>query len=310
MSGAQPAGEEPAGRPDTVFFLSDYGQQDEFVGVVHAVLRRLAPEVRVIDLTHRIPPFDVRAGAAALVRALPHLGPGVVLGVVDPGVGSLRRGVAARAADPTRDLYFVGPDNGLLTPAVEAWGGCAEAVELAGRPVPAGPTGSSRPVTFDGRDVFAPAAAALCQGDALVSLGTPIAPEGLVRIPDPVWSEGRAGAWRALRSEITWVDRFGNVQLAVPGPVALASIGPGPVVLEVERPGPESGPGRPPPAVPAPGPEGRIEGVPLARAFADLEPGELGLLVDANDQLAVVLGEGSAAARLGVSAGGLVQLLW
>jgi hypothetical protein len=216
----------------------------------------------------------------------------VVLGVVDPGVGSSRRSVAAQGAAPTPDLFFVGPDNGLLTPALEAAGGCREAVELDGRPA----GGDRRTATFDGRDVFAPAAAALCLGAPLARLGAPVVPAELVRIPGPVWSEGRAGAWRAIRSEITWVDRFGNVQLAVPGPIARASIGSGPVIVEVERAGTPTA--------------GRFEGVPLVRAFADLEPGELGLLVDANDQLAVVLGEGSAAAVLGVVAGGLVELLW
>ena len=100
--------------PDTVFFLSDYGTRDEFAGVVRAVLRRLAPAAVVIDLTHEVPPFDVAAGARTLLRALPHLGPGVVLAVVDPGVGSARRGVAIEAASDGGPSFFVGPDNGLL----------------------------------------------------------------------------------------------------------------------------------------------------------------------------------------------------
>ncbi len=101
MSGTQPPG--PAA-PGTIFFLSDYGLRDEFVGVVHAVLARLAPGTAVIDLTHEIAPFDVRSGAAALARALPHLGEGLVLAVVDPGVGGPRRAIAletAPASGPT-----------------------------------------------------------------------------------------------------------------------------------------------------------------------------------------------------------------
>ena len=105
-------------RPDTVFFLSDYGTRDEFAGVVRAVLRRLAPAATVIDLTHEVPPFDVAAGARALARSIPHLGDGVVLGVVDPGVGSARRCVALRVVGE-RQRFFVGPDNGLLLPAAE-----------------------------------------------------------------------------------------------------------------------------------------------------------------------------------------------
>ncbi|HEY5244790.1 MAG TPA: SAM-dependent chlorinase/fluorinase, partial [Acidimicrobiales bacterium] len=111
----------PAGA-DTVYFLSDYGLADEFVGVVHAVLRRLAPGIAVVDLVHEIPPYDVRAGAAALVRAVPHLGPGVVLAVVDPGVGGSRRGLVLEIDGPDR-RWFVGPDNGLLLAAAARAGG-------------------------------------------------------------------------------------------------------------------------------------------------------------------------------------------
>ena len=84
--------------PRTVFFLSDFGTEDEFAGVVHAVIAARAPGTTVIDLTHHIPPFDVRAGSHTLVRAVPHLGPGVVLAVVDPGVGTARRGIALEVA--------------------------------------------------------------------------------------------------------------------------------------------------------------------------------------------------------------------
>jgi S-adenosylmethionine hydrolase len=85
--------------PCTVFFLSDFGTEDEFAGVVHAVIAARAPGTTVIDLTHHVPPFDVRAGSHTLVRAVPHLGPGVVLAVVDPGVGTLAR--PWRSSGPT-----------------------------------------------------------------------------------------------------------------------------------------------------------------------------------------------------------------
>ncbi|HXN60167.1 MAG TPA: SAM-dependent chlorinase/fluorinase, partial [Acidimicrobiales bacterium] len=142
----------------TVFFLSDFGTQDEFAGVVHAVIAARAPGTTVIDLTHHTPPFDVRAGSHTLVRAVPHLGPGVVLGVVDPGVGTDRRGVAIEIALPSgRTMYFVGPDNGLLVAAAEsvAEAPIARVVELE-RHAPS----PERGATFDGRDLFAPAAAA------------------------------------------------------------------------------------------------------------------------------------------------------
>ncbi len=135
--------------PPAIFFLSDYGTADEFVGVVHAVLHRRAAGVTVIDLSHQVPPFDVAAGGSMLARSVPHLGPGVVLAVVDPGVGTGRRAVAvavtaaARAAamapgsprppesshrlGPT---WLVGPDNGLLVPAADALGGAVRVIEL------------------------------------------------------------------------------------------------------------------------------------------------------------------------------------
>ena len=127
-------------RYDTVTFLTDYGLDDEFVGVVKSVIRELAPHVTVVDLTHGIRPFDVRGGALALARAIPYVPEGVVLAVVDPGVGTARRAVAIEVADGAGVL--VGPDNGLLAPAVaiarrSAAGGRADEPGL-----PAGRAGS------------------------------------------------------------------------------------------------------------------------------------------------------------------------
>jgi S-adenosylmethionine hydrolase len=110
-------------RYSTVTFLSDYGRTDEFVGVVHSVIRALSPDVRVIDLTHDIPPYDVRAGGLTLARSAQYLSAGVVVAVVDPTVGSLRRPIAVEVGDGASVL--VGPDNGLLAPASDA-GGVAE----------------------------------------------------------------------------------------------------------------------------------------------------------------------------------------
>ncbi len=264
--------------PDTVFFLSDYGRQDEFVGLVHAVVRRLAPAAAVVDLVHEVPAFDVRAGALALARTVPHLGPGVVLAVVDPGVGSNRRGLLLQSGT---GRSYVGPDNGLLLAAAEAEGGVARALTLPG-PRSGGAT------TFDGRDVFAPAAAALCRGEDPGALGAATDPASLVRLPDPVVERGRGpeGAW--LRAEVTWVDRFGNVQLALAAAQAEDLTG----IALLARPG--------------------AEGL-LARrvaAFEDLGPGELGIVADASGQLALVAGRASAAGRLGLVPGDLVELSW
>ncbi len=194
--------------PPTVFFLSDYGTEDEFVGVVHAVLAVASVGVAIIDLTHQIPPFDIRAGAMALERAAPFLGPGVVLAVVDPGVGSGRRGVclevSPRGPGPA---FFVGPDNGLLLPAAELVGGGSIVRAIALPPVP----GQAR--TFDGRDLFAPAAAALSRGVPLGELGPAFDPDSLVRlVPPAVAHLTLADGRRSLRAEVVWVDRFGNLR--------------------------------------------------------------------------------------------------
>src|SRR5688500_16720615 len=138
---------------DTLSFLSDYGTVDEFVGVVKSVVRTLAPHVTVVDVTHDIAPHDVRAGSLALMRAAQYLAPGVVVAVVDPGVGTDRRAVAVEVGDGANGdgHVFIGPDNGLLAPAVSMTGGAQRAVALTNAeyhlPMPGGPT-------FAGRDVF------------------------------------------------------------------------------------------------------------------------------------------------------------
>ena len=254
-----------------------------------------------------MPPFDVRAGSHTLVRAVPHLGAGVVLGVVDPGVGTSRRGVALEVRRPASGgtLRFVGPDNGLLVAAAEA---AAEApisrvVELR-RDEPA----PDRGPTFDGRDLFAPAAAALCAGAAPEDLGEPVDPASLVRLAGGVVEQGRLDDGRAcLRAEVTWVDHFGNLQLAATVADArvagIPSAGSIDLAARLES-GRESLRGLPPSLVP--------EGVRLrcVDAFGDLERGEFGLLVDANGHLAVVAGEASAASWLNVTAGELLVLAW
>src|SRR5438270_9061425 len=141
---------------DTVSFLSDYGSVDEFVGVCKAVIRNIAPHAAVIDLTHEIAPHDLRAGGLALARCSQYLPSGVVLAVVDPGVGTDRRAVAVEVAGG--EGVFVGPDNGLLASAVAMTGGATRAVSLTNPDYQLDAPGP----TFAGRDVFAPAAAHLC----------------------------------------------------------------------------------------------------------------------------------------------------
>src|SRR4051795_2792986 len=190
---------------DTITFLSDYGLVDEFVGGVKSVIRSIAPGVTVLDLTHDIDPHDVRAGGLTLARSAQYLVPGVVLAVVDPGVATNRRGIAIEVGDG--QSYLVGPDNGLLAPAVSMVGGADRAVALTSTehqlPSP-GPT-------FAGRDVFAPAAAHLALGADLYDLGEPVDPITLMPGLLPVSRE--EDGW--LIAEVLWVDRFGNAQLNV-----------------------------------------------------------------------------------------------
>lgn len=263
----------------SVFFLTDYGHADEFAGVVRAVLARHAPGVPIIDLTHGVAPFDVRAGALVLARAAPHLGPGVVLAVVDPGVGTTRRAVAVSVRPSpggSGPQHFVGPDNGLLLWATHVVGGVERAVELPH------PSLDGAGVTFDGRDVFAPAAARLWQGQPLAELGHELDPSTLIRLTPP----RRSASPGALEAEVQWVDRFGNVQLAA-GPNDLTAAGLG-AELEVLA--------------------GVSQRARRVTTFAELGPGVLGVVVDANGHLSLVCDRQSAATVLRVQPGDVVTL--
>ena len=195
-----------AARFDTITFLSDYGTGDEFVGVVKSVIRQIAPHVTVVDLTHEVPAYDVRAGSLTLGRAAQYLCPGVVLAVVDPGVGTERRAIAVEVGGG--QSYLVGPDNGLLAGAVAMCGGATAAVELTNPEYQLAAPGP----TFAGRDVFAPAAAHLCAGVPLADLGR--ADRSRCRSCPACC---RSPARRTARSlaEVLWVDRYGNCQLNV-----------------------------------------------------------------------------------------------
>jgi S-adenosylmethionine hydrolase len=254
-----------------VSFLSDYGRTDEFVGVVHAVIHQLCPGVRVVDVTHDVPPFDVRAGGLTLARSVQYLPPGVVVAVVDPGVGTARRRIAVEVGDGASVL--VGPDNGLLAPAVAMVGGATRAVALTDTSHHLDAPGP----LFDGRDVFAPVAARLCAGVPLEDLGEPVDPAGLVPGLMPVARPEPDGS---IAAEALWVDRFGNVQLNL-GPDDLPG---GEEHLELRL-------------------GDRRFSARRAVTFADVGAGALGLVVDSYGMLAVVADRSSAAEELGVAAG-------
>jgi S-adenosylmethionine hydrolase len=188
--------------PAFVTFLTDFGLQDDFVGTCHGVIKRIAPEVEIIDITHGIRPGNILQGALALANTLPYMPAAVHLAVVDPGVGGSRRPLALQDAE---GRLYVGPDNGLLVPAADRFGGVAAAHELAN------PDYSLQPVsrTFHGRDLFAPAAAHLALGLAIEKLGPPIDPDDLVRVDLPAPEIGHS----RIRATALAVDRFGNVAL-------------------------------------------------------------------------------------------------
>ncbi len=193
-------------RFNTISFLSDFGSVDESVGVVHSVLRSLAPEVRVVDVTHGIETHDVRAAGLALARSVQYLAPGVVLGVVDPGAGSERKAIAIEVANG--GAYLVGPDNGLFAPAVSLVGGATAAFVLDNEDyqltVPA--------ATNAGRDIFAPVAAHLCLGVPADELGTAIDPALLLPGVLPVSQTDDDGS---IAGEVLWIDAYGNIQINV-----------------------------------------------------------------------------------------------
>jgi S-adenosyl-L-methionine hydrolase (adenosine-forming) len=262
-------------RAETISFLSDYGLADEFVGVVKSVLRQLAPHATVVDITHDVPAHDVRAGALALARSSQYLAPGVVLAVVDPGVGTDRRAVAVEAEE--NGLTFVGPDNGLLAAAVSMVGGARRAVELTNEDLHLASPGP----TFAGRDVFAPVAARLANGLEITEAGPEIDPFTLTPglIPVTRVDEG------TLVAEVLWVDRFGNAQLNV-DPDELADYGERIRIRWADQ----SRTGR------------------RAATYGDLKMGEVGLVVDSYGLVSICLDRRSAAAELKLRPGTAVSL--
>ena len=271
-----------------VVFLSDFGLDDAFVGTCHAVMKRIAPGLEVIDLTHGITPQQVLQGALALHDAAPYLpGDAIALAVVDPGVGSARRAIAVRGADRR---FYVGPDNGLLLLAAERVGPLFEARELTGSRFRLDPVSA----TFHGRDVFAPAAAHLAAGVPMSELGPAVDPSLLARLelPTAVVAPG------FLRACVVAVDRFGNVQLAA-GVEDLVAAGLVPGTRVVVDPS-----GATPTPPDATGPARATVG----RTFADVEPGALLVHEDSSGRLAIAVVDGSAADRLGLAAGDAVVL--
>jgi S-adenosyl-L-methionine hydrolase (adenosine-forming) len=256
-----------------ITFLSDYGYQDEFVGICHGVIARRCPEARVIDITHGIPRHDIQLAALTLASALAHMPAGVHLAVVDPEVGAVgdhaRRAVALRAAH--EDRILVGPDNGLLALSCERLGGAVEAIDVGRSRERLEPVSA----TFHGRDIFAPVAAALAAGAPLAEMGEPLEVEALrgLDLPHARVQDGR------LHAHVLGCDHFGNLTLDASSQ-QLASVGLRlGRELEVET-------------------AGQRHRARYASTFADLTTGELLLYEDSQQMVALAVNRGSAAAEL------------
>jgi S-adenosylmethionine hydrolase len=257
-----------------IVFLTDYGLADEFVGVCHGVMARIAPGARVIDLAHHIHRQDVLHGAVTLARSVRYMpADAVYLAVVDPGVGSARRPVAIEASS---GALLVGPDNGVLSMAWGSLGGAVRAVLVTSERVVLRPTSK----TFHGRDVFAPAAAHLAAGLPLAELGPPLEPDALevVELPAPMVTPGAVG------TRVTAVDGFGNVQLnATPAELEAAGLSDRIVIGD--------------------------RTVPRVSTFTDVPRGAPAVIVDSQGFLALVVNHGTAAGLFGLVPGATVKLL-
>ncbi|HWB21625.1 MAG TPA: SAM-dependent chlorinase/fluorinase [Gaiellaceae bacterium] len=264
--------------PGPITFLTDFGLQDDFVGVCRGVMKGIAPDVEIIDITHGIAPQAVMQGALLLARAVPYMPVGVHLAVVDPGVGGDRRAIAIRAAD---DRIYVGPDNGLLSLA-------APTESIAAVRELTNPRFHLDRVsrTFHARDVFAPVAAHLASGARFDDLGDELDPETLVRIelPSAIVSSDHLGA------TVVAVDRFGNLQLNVDGEqIGAAGLRPGnrvELVLAVDS----------------------YYAV-VAETFADASRGDLILYEDSYGAYSVAISGGNAGKLTGARPGDQLEII-
>jgi S-adenosylmethionine hydrolase len=263
-------------RRSIVTFLSDYGLQDEFVGVCRGVMLGIKPGLNIIDIHHNILRQDVRHGAIVLQQSIKFMPEAVHLAVVDPAVGTERRAVAIESR---HGQIFVAPDNGLVIPAVNECGGVKSAHLLANRSLMLSPMSA----TFHGRDVFAPAAAHIANGVEVKEFGPEIPAVELTGLEVPV-------AWTHddhLHAEVLQLDRFGNLQLNFNQQV-------------LEEVGMAAGKRV----------EIRMEGhrlqVSYGKSFADVEVGEFVLVEDSYEKLSLAVNKGDAAARLQAAAGSTI----
>lgn len=262
--------------PMIITFLTDFGLSEAYVGVMKGVVLGICSDARLVDITHAVPPQSVRAGALVLPEYVPYYPPGSIhIAVVDPGVGSARRGVVIELTLAGARQYLVGPDNGLFAP-ITAQAAAFRAVELA-EPRFWLPRVSS---TFHGRDIFAPVAAHLACGVALDALGPPLNQLVQLELPTPRHEAGQ------IHGELIVIDHFGNCisNLRIEELAALGEI----ATLRVRV--------------------GQHELGALRRTFADAAPGELLALISSSGRVEVAVRNGNAAHSLGLSLGASVEV--
>lgn len=264
--------------PRPIALLTDFGHRDPFVGICHGVILRVDPTIPIIDLTHGIERQDVHAGAVALADSVGFLpDDAVVVGVVDPGVGTARRALAVEAAD---GMAFVGPDNGLLSSAIETRGGAQAAFEISESPWRLEPVSD----TFHGRDIFAPVAARIASGAPIVESGVAIEPDDLVSLdrPHATTIDGE------LTTSVVAIDQYGNARLAAT-PADLGAIERG-AAIEIDT-------------------DDMRRQVVYARTYAEAESGDPLLLVDSSGSLSISVSGGDAAQMLRLEPGKVVRIL-
>lgn len=247
-----------------ITFLSDYGLEDEFVGVCRGVVKRFAPDVQILDIAHGIPPQDVSAGATVLAQAVLYMPLAVHLAIVDPGVGTPRRAVViATSSGP----LLVGPDNGVLSLATEALGGATRAFAITNQSLFL----ETPSRTFHGRDIFAPVAARLALGMELEEVGKAVPIDSLIRIEMP---PARVDDDH-VHSRVVQIDHFGNLQLNF-GRSELEGIG----ILLGDQIEVRIG--------------GRSFKAPYSQAFSEVKKGGLILLEDSHRHLMLAVNMGNA----------------
>jgi S-adenosylmethionine hydrolase len=253
-----------------ITLLTDFGLQDVYVGVLKGAIAQVNPHLRVIDLTHQLPPQNIAAGSFCLMNAVPYFPPDTVhLAVVDPGVGSQRRPVAVQFPGG----FLVGPDNGLFSGVLQETPAFA-AVSLTNRQYW---RISSPSATFHGRDIFAPVGAYLASGVPLEALGEAISPESLVMLPFPVVESTPKG----IKGCIQYIDIFGNLVTNIPSRTVLGENWS--VVV------------------------GKIK-IPSGKTYSDVEPGEIIALIGSHGWVEIAVNGGNAQSQLQLNWGDVVLL--